>query len=56
MDIDGFVLTGGASSRMGGNKSVLAINGISLAERARHTLSWICDSVLEIGNDGLTVR
>lgn len=48
--IDGFVLTGGASSRMGTDKAHLKIDGVSLADRALKTLASVCHNVQSVGN------
>lgn len=50
--MDGFVLAGGASSRMGRPKSELMLGGRSLAERAVSILSALTgERVMIVGND-----
>ncbi len=50
---DGFVLTGGASSRMGKDKAHMTIGGMKLFERAATALSEIChQSVSLVGRYG----
>ncbi|MFN0138743.1 MAG: molybdenum cofactor guanylyltransferase [Pyrinomonadaceae bacterium] len=51
-DIDGFVLAGGASSRMGRPKHALLLGGRSLAERAVSIMSALTgERVTIVGND-----
>ncbi|HKS26210.1 MAG TPA: molybdenum cofactor guanylyltransferase [Pyrinomonadaceae bacterium] len=61
MDIEGFILVGGASSRMGRDKARLALGGRSFVERIAEALSQVSgrvnlvgaknvDSSLKIGN------
>jgi molybdopterin-guanine dinucleotide biosynthesis protein A len=52
-DIDGFVLTGGASQRMGRDKSGLQFGACSLAIRAHQVLSAISQNVCAAGNKSL---
>lgn len=51
----GFVLCGGASSRMGEDKSKLVFEGKTLLTRARHTLEPVCDDVYTVGRKGTDV-
>jgi molybdopterin-guanine dinucleotide biosynthesis protein A len=53
LEIEGFVLTGGASSRMGTDKSRLVIDGETLAGRAVRNLSAVCCNVSTVGGDRL---
>ncbi|MEG3766628.1 molybdenum cofactor guanylyltransferase [Alteromonas sp. 14N.309.X.WAT.G.H12] len=48
----GFILCGGASSRMGEDKSALVFEGKTLLTRARHTLVPVCDDVYTVGRNG----
>ena len=51
--LDGFVLAGGASSRMGKDKAQMTIGGMKLFERAATALSEIChQSVSLVGRYG----
>lgn len=51
-DIDGFILAGGASSRMGRPKSEIVLGDRSLVERAVSTMSELADErVTIVGND-----
>jgi molybdopterin-guanine dinucleotide biosynthesis protein A len=50
-NIQGFVLTGGASSRMGRNKASLIINERTLAQHAVDALRQVCDSVFTAGGE-----
>jgi len=49
-DVTGVVLAGGRSSRYGKNKALVKIEGVSLIERALHTLGSIFDHVVIITN------
>ncbi|MBK8467549.1 MAG: molybdenum cofactor guanylyltransferase [Chloracidobacterium sp.] len=48
--IDGFVLAGGQSRRMGQNKASLLLGGKTLVNRAALALSVIADQVYAVGN------
>lgn len=48
--VNGFVLAGGQSSRMGADKALLEVNGRTLLERALHTLSKVASGVWILGN------
>ncbi|MBX3298426.1 MAG: molybdenum cofactor guanylyltransferase [Acidobacteria bacterium] len=48
--IDGFVLAGGLSRRMGQNKAALLLGGRTLVDRAADTLGSISDKVYVVGN------
>jgi molybdopterin-guanine dinucleotide biosynthesis protein A len=50
-DVEGFVLTGGASIRMGKDKSRLSIGGETLAERAIRNLTAVCSKVTTVGGN-----
>lgn len=45
MDVEGFILTGGASSRMGQDKSHMRLGGRSFVERAAEALSAVAGSI-----------
>ena len=49
LDIDAFILAGGASRRMGTDKSQLLIDGQSFIERVADTLLKLTDSVTIVG-------
>lgn len=42
MDIEGFILTGGKSSRMGFRKDLIRLGGLSLVERSAAALAPVC--------------
>ena len=50
ISIEGFVLAGGRSRRMGHNKANLLLGGTTLAERAAKTLSIVANPVFLVGN------
>jgi len=45
----GVLLTGGASRRMGVDKTRLVVNGETLAARSARVLAAVCDPVVEVG-------
>ncbi|MGH8979592.1 MAG: molybdenum cofactor guanylyltransferase, partial [Acidimicrobiales bacterium] len=45
----GILLTGGASTRMGRDKSSLEVGGISLARRSAEVLATSTDVAIEVG-------
>lgn len=49
-DIVGVILAGGRSSRMGKNKALLEVDGVSLIERTATTLKKVFDRVILIGD------
>lgn len=49
--IEGFILVGGASTRMGTDKSRLLLNDETFVERIAKELSSLADSVRIVGND-----
>jgi molybdopterin-guanine dinucleotide biosynthesis protein A len=49
--VEGFILTGGASSRMGTDKSRLVLNGLTFAERIAQVMSSVTRSVKVVGPD-----
>jgi molybdopterin-guanine dinucleotide biosynthesis protein A len=51
--IEGYVLAGGASSRMGRDKARMCVGGKPLFERAASALSDICYQVFLVGGDGI---
>lgn len=50
-DTEAFILAGGASSRMGTDKSLLPIEGQTFTERIAETLLKLTDSVLVVGRE-----
>lgn len=50
-DIEGFVLNGGMSSRMGTAKGSLRIGDVTFAEQAAKSLLAVCDRVYLVGGD-----
>src|SRR6185369_5963450 len=53
---EGFILTGGKSSRMGEDKYVLQINGETFLDRAVKTLSPVCQTVKIVLNQTQTIE
>lgn len=51
MRIQGFVLTGGASRRMGRDKAAIVMSGQTLAQKAVNTLNEFCDEVFTVGGE-----
>lgn len=51
MRIQGFVLTGGASRRMGRDKAAIVLSGMTLAQKAVNTLNEFCDEVFTVGGE-----
>lgn len=49
MRVQGFVLTGGASRRMGRDKAAIVISGQTLAQNAVNTLREFCGEVFTVG-------
>lgn len=49
MDIEGFILVGGASSRMGRDKALLTLSGVSFVERIAGELSRVAGRVNLVG-------
>jgi len=47
---NGFVLAGGKSSRMGTDKALLELNGMSLLDRALRTMREVCADVTIVGD------
>lgn len=45
----GVLLTGGGSSRMGRDKALLTVDGVTLADRAARALRAVCEDVVEAG-------
>jgi molybdopterin-guanine dinucleotide biosynthesis protein A len=50
-NVAGAVLTGGASARMGSDKSALAIGGMASATRVARCLALLCEDVVLVGGD-----
>lgn len=50
--LTGLLLAGGASSRMGTDKAVLLVDGVSLAARAASVLAACCERVIVASGDG----
>lgn len=48
-NVTGFVLAGGKSSRMGGNKALLSLNGSSLLEQTTAIVAQVCEKVFILG-------
>lgn len=49
-DVEGFILVGGASSRMGEDKARLTLGGLSFVERIRAALDALTESVTLVGS------
>lgn len=49
MDIEGFILVGGASSRMGRDKALLRLRGVSFVERIAEALSPVAGPINLVG-------
>jgi molybdopterin-guanine dinucleotide biosynthesis protein A len=56
LEVTGYVLTGGASSRMGGNKALLEFDGVTLGKHAARVLRGFAGTVYTVGFpiDGIT--
>jgi len=50
-DVTGIILSGGKSSRMGGNKSLLKIGDTTIIERVRDLMKSLFSDVILITND-----
>jgi len=50
-DVTGIILSGGKSSRMGGNKSLLKIGELTIIERVRDLMKSLFNKVILITND-----
>ena len=50
-DITGIILSGGKSTRMGSNKSLLKVGNMTVIERVRNLLQGIFKNVILITND-----
>jgi molybdopterin-guanine dinucleotide biosynthesis protein A len=50
LDVEGFILVGGASSRMGRDKAQLTLGGMDFVERIRVALAPIADRTTLVGN------
>ena len=48
--IEGFILAGGASSRMGVDKAHLRLGGLTLVERVAQSLSIIAESITVVSS------
>jgi molybdopterin-guanine dinucleotide biosynthesis protein A len=53
LEIEGFILTGGASSRMGTDKALLKLGELSFMERIRHALAQITTETRLVGGKDL---
>lgn len=51
MDIEGVILTGGKSKRMGVNKANILIDGVALAERIATELSKVTKKIIVLGRE-----
>src|SRR5215467_14806685 len=49
-DVTGFVLAGGKSSRMGTDKALLSLNGVSLLQQTKTILEQVCEKVFILGS------
>lgn len=56
ISLTGLILAGGASSRMGRNKALLTLAGLTLVERVTHALAALTDDVIIIANDAEPYR
>jgi molybdopterin-guanine dinucleotide biosynthesis protein A len=56
MDLSGFVLAGGKSTRMGRDKALLNWHGITLLDHMLHLLRTVADPVHVVGRDNLPDR
>jgi len=49
-DVTGFVLAGGKSSRMGTDKALLSLNGVSLLQQTKAILERVCEKAFILGS------
>ncbi|HKD14657.1 MAG TPA: molybdenum cofactor guanylyltransferase [Candidatus Angelobacter sp.] len=49
-EVTGFVLAGGKSSRMGTDKALLSLNGVSLLQQTKTILEQVCEKVFILGS------
>jgi len=49
-DVTGFVLAGGKSSRMGTDKALLSLNGVSLLQQTKAILERVCEKTFILGS------
>src|SRR5688500_3876598 len=50
-DIDGYILAGGVSSRMGADKAMLVLGGATFIERAARALSAVTERIAVVGGE-----
>ncbi|KJR99946.1 MAG: hypothetical protein VR68_07800 [Peptococcaceae bacterium BRH_c4a] len=56
MKISGIILAGGKSSRMGKNKALLEIDGLTLIERVAAIMSGVCSEIIIAGDSSGTLN
>ncbi|MFZ5634473.1 MAG: molybdenum cofactor guanylyltransferase [Bacillota bacterium] len=51
MKVSGIILAGGKSNRMGTNKALLELGGVTLIERVARVMSGVCPEIIIAGGD-----
>ncbi|MFZ5647729.1 MAG: molybdenum cofactor guanylyltransferase [Bacillota bacterium] len=51
MEISGIILAGGKSSRMGKNKALLEVGGVTMIERVAGAMSAVCSEIIIAGEN-----